>query len=77
MKRRMKLWLDHEVYQLKSKRIETEKIWLRNKTHANKEKYQQINKTFKALLQNNKKEHIKAKLSNPKNNQYESILKIC
>ena len=66
---------DHAAHQLKSKRRAAENKWLRNKTQENKEKYQQINKAYKTYLQNNKKEHIKAKLSNPNTNNIRAFYK--
>ena len=48
-KRRKNPQFDHAAHQLKSKRA-AEKKWLRNKTQADKEKYQQINKAYKAHL---------------------------
>ena len=47
-------WFDCKACQLKSKRRAVEKIWLKNKTHTNKEKYQQINNAYKTHLQNKK-----------------------
>ena len=45
------------------------------KQNSSKERYQQINKAHNTNLQNNKKEHIKAKLSDPKTNNIRAFYK--
>ena len=68
IKRRINPGFDHKSHHIKFKRRVAEKKRLRNKIQGNKEKYQQTNKAYKTHLQNNKKENIKTKLSDPTTN---------
>ena len=75
MRRIINPWFDHAAHQLKSKRRVAEKKMAKKQNSRKQGKDQQINKAYKTYLQNNKKEHIKVKLSDANTNNIRAFYK--